>query len=83
MNGSTQNGHHVSIESLKKKLNGTNGSGGHSELHGDLAKISNSYLTVLNSIGEDPEREGLLKTPDRAAKAMAFFTKGYQETLEG
>ncbi|RXG70903.1 GTP cyclohydrolase 1 [Armadillidium vulgare] len=32
--------------------------------------------------GEDPEREGLLKTPERAAKALLFFTKGYDQTIE-
>lgn len=33
------------------------------------------------SVGEDPEREGLHQTPDRYAKAMMFFTKGYEENL--
>lgn len=36
---------------------------------------------MLTSIGEDPEREGLHQTPDRYAKAMMFFTKGYEENL--
>lgn len=40
-------------------------------------------LYLVKGLGEDPEREGLLKTPERAAKAMLFFTKGYDQSLEG
>ena len=40
------------------------------------------FLSLLKSIGEDPERDGLLKTPDRAAKALSFLTKGSKESLE-
>jgi len=46
-------------------------------------EISNSYLSILESIGEDPNREGLKKTPQRAAKAILHFTKGYEETING
>uniref|UniRef100_A0A182PIE8 GTP cyclohydrolase 1 n=1 Tax=Anopheles epiroticus TaxID=199890 RepID=A0A182PIE8_9DIPT len=48
-----------------------------------LPLMSKSYRMLLSSLGEDPERQGLLKTPERAAKAMLFFTKGYDQSLEG
>jgi GTP cyclohydrolase IA len=39
--------------------------------------LSDHYKVVLEQIGEDPNREGLLKTPERMAKAMQFLTHGY------
>ena len=45
--------------------------------------ISTSVRNILEALGEDPEREGLLKTPERYAKALLFFTKGYEESLKG
>lgn len=46
-------------------------------------KISEAVRTILSCIGEDPDREGLLKTPDRYAKALLFFTKGYEQNIRG
>ncbi|KAF2455529.1 hypothetical protein BDY21DRAFT_67274 [Lineolata rhizophorae] len=46
-----------------------------------LAKLSDAVKTILECLGEDPDREGLLETPERYAKAMLFFTKGYEENL--
>ncbi len=40
-------------------------------------KLMEQYRTVITEIGEDPEREGLVKTPERIAKALQFITQGY------
>jgi GTP cyclohydrolase I len=42
-------------------------------------KLQNDYKSIIQALGEDPAREGLLKTPERVAKAMQYMTKGYQE----
>lgn len=39
--------------------------------------ISTHYLDILEQIGENPNREGLQKTPERVAKALQFLTQGY------
>ena len=41
--------------------------------------LSSNYKKVIENIGEDPNREGLLKTPERVAKAMQFLTQGYDQ----
>ena len=45
-------------------------------------KMMEAVYTMLESVGEDPEREGLLKTPKRVAEAMQYLTSGYNQTLE-
>ncbi|XP_055990227.1 GTP cyclohydrolase 1 [Sorex fumeus] len=47
----------------------------------NLPNLAAAYSSILSSLGEDPQRQGLLKTPWRAATAMQFFTKGYHETI--
>lgn len=72
------NGHSTSIladkESAKKKFH---------ESSIQVSSMAESYRSILQNVGEDVSREGLLKTPERAAKAMQFFTKGYGESLTG
>ena len=41
--------------------------------------LSSNYKEVIENLGEDPTREGLLKTPERVAKAMQFLTQGYDQ----
>ncbi len=47
-----------------------------------IDNLSQHYHDIISAIGEDVEREGLRDTPMRAAKAMAFLTKGYRENLD-
>ncbi|PZP21084.1 GTP cyclohydrolase I FolE [Pseudomonas kuykendallii] len=44
--------------------------------------LEKNYTEILAEIGEDVNREGLLDTPKRAAKAMQYLCRGYQQTLE-
>lgn len=44
-----------------------------------LPGLMDSYKQILSSLGENPNREGLAKTPERVAKAMQFLTQGYKQ----
>lgn len=46
------------------------------------AELEKNYKNILRLIGEDPEREGLLKTPHRASEALLYFTQGYKKDLK-
>ncbi|PGH12406.1 GTP cyclohydrolase I [Polytolypa hystricis UAMH7299] len=46
-----------------------------------IDKIGDAVRTIFECIGEDPEREGLFGTPERYAKALMYFTKGYEENV--
>lgn len=45
-------------------------------------QMKEDFASILDSIGEDKQREGVLKTPERAAKAMQFMTQGYTMNAE-
>jgi GTP cyclohydrolase IA len=47
-----------------------------------LSTLENNVRSILKEVGEDPEREGLIKTPHRVAKAYKFMTKGYDEDID-
>lgn len=48
------------------------------ELREGLEELGTHYKRIIELLGEDPQREGLLKTPTRVAKAMQFLTSGYE-----
>lgn len=48
----------------------------------NIEKTKNLVRELLIEIGENPEREGLIKTPERVAKAFEFLTRGYQQNLD-
>jgi len=55
------------------------------ELNYDQAtteQLAKDFQRIISAVGEDPEREGLLKTPERAAKAMQFLAQGYDQDAE-
>jgi GTP cyclohydrolase I len=73
--------------SEKKKSNGITQDDDNNTIRVDysdesIKKLEESVVSILTEIGEDPNREGLLRTPNRVAKAYKFLTKGYSEDIE-
>jgi len=71
----------------KKKTNGITQDDDNNVIRVDysdesIKKLEESVVSILTEIGEDPNREGLLRTPNRVAKAYKFLTKGYSEDIE-
>jgi GTP cyclohydrolase IA len=48
----------------------------------ELDQLAKAYRELLEGIGEDSDREGLRRTPDRAARALEFLTQGYRQDLD-
>jgi GTP cyclohydrolase I len=48
----------------------------------DIERISAHYAGIIDGVGEDVSREGLAKTPERAAKAFAYLCRGYHQDLD-
>ena len=46
-----------------------------------VSRLEDVYHALLEEVGEDPDREGLLKTPHRAAEALRYMTRGYTQDL--
>lgn len=47
-----------------------------------MPELQQHFEAIIRGVGEDPGREGLRDTPERAAKAMQFITRGYQQSLD-
>jgi GTP cyclohydrolase IA len=45
-------------------------------------ELERLYLQIIKGIGEDSQRDGLVKTPERAAKALQYLTRGYRQSVE-
>nr|XP_020480844.1 GTP cyclohydrolase 1 isoform X1 [Monopterus albus]XP_020480845.1 GTP cyclohydrolase 1 isoform X2 [Monopterus albus] len=74
-----ESGSHRPVASVKESWEDERSSVEDNEMR--LPSLAAAYNSILRELGEDPQRQGLLKTPWRAATAMQFFTKGYQEKI--
>jgi GTP cyclohydrolase I len=69
--------HETELEAAERRIAGLRPCGA-----AKLAGLERSFRDMLEAVGEDPERQGLLKTPCRAARAFDFLTNGYRQNLD-
>jgi GTP cyclohydrolase I len=72
------------VDSIRPDSNTQNGNQPHwhQPTEEDMEQMMDAVRSILLGIGEDPEREGLQKTPKRVAEAMRFLTSGYSQSLD-
>lgn len=83
LNGNLSNGINTRL-STRPDRNTHNGKAAeiHPTTEENKEQMMDAVKNILEAVGEDPEREGLLKTPKRVAEAMQFLTQGYSQSLE-
>ena len=69
--------HETELEAAERRIRSIRSCGA-----AKLATMEQSFLGLLEAIGEDPQRDGLQRTPNRAARAFEFLTNGYRQNLD-
>jgi GTP cyclohydrolase IA len=65
------------MASTSKQLNQSHGNGSRSGAERERTRVEDAVRVLLRHVGEDPDREGLVRTPERVVKALEFLTSGY------